>query len=267
NGNARYQKPVKQNERLRLRLINTSNARIFSLLLNGLEGWVVALDGQPIETPFEESKPLDRLSLAPAQRIDLIVDVTAEEGTEGVLYMPGRNGDHTLAVFSVDGKARPAPLPTPKPLARNPIPEIDSAAQARKVFLHMEGGAMGQMRGAFLGGKRVGMRELVNAGKVWAFNGQVEMPEKPLISAARGETLHIEIKNDTSWPHAMHLHGFHFRKLAENGRFGPLRDTLLMDREETATIAFVADNPGKWLLHCHMLEHVSSGMMTWIEVA
>ena len=123
------------------------------------------------------------------------------------------------------------------------------------------------MRGAFLGGKRVGMRELVNAGKVWAFNGQVEMPEKPLISAARGETLHIEIKNDTSWPHAMHLHGFHFRKLAENGRFGPLRDTLLMDREETATIAFVADNPGKWLLHCHMLEHVSSGMMTWIEVA
>ena len=47
---------------------------------------------------------------------------------------------------------------------------------------------------------------------------------------------------------------------------GPLRDTLLMDRDEVAEIAFVADNPGKWLLHCHMLEHSVGGMMTWLRV-
>jgi FtsP/CotA-like multicopper oxidase with cupredoxin domain len=40
-----------------------------------------------------------------------------------------------------------------------------------------------------------------------------------------------------------------------------------MDRGETVQIAFVADNPGDWLLHCHMLEHSAGGMMTWLRVA
>ena len=71
--------------------------------------------------------------------------------------------------------------------------------------------------------------------------------------------------NDTAWPHAMHLHGHHFRVLGEGGP-GPLRDTHLMGRGETAEIAFVADNPGDWLLHCHMLEHSAGGMMAWLRV-
>ena len=130
----------------------------------------------------------------------------------------------------------------------------------------MEGGAMGRMRGARMGGEMVGMRQLVNAGKVWAFNGRVDMPDTPLIDAQRGKTVQIEMINETGWPHAMHLHGFHFRQVYLNGKMGPLRDTLLMDGNTTATIAFIADNPGKWLLHCHMLEHASSGMTTWIHV-
>ena len=73
--------------------------------------------------------------------------------------------------------------------------------------------------------------------------------------------------NDTAWPHAMHLHGHHFRRLGADGRPGPLRDTVLIDRHEAAEIAFVADNPGDWLLHCHMLEHSVSGMKTWMKVA
>jgi hypothetical protein len=43
--------------------------------------------------------------------------------------------------------------------------------------------------------------------------------------------------------------------------------TTLLDRGEVRDIAFVADNPGKWLLHCHMLSHAASGMMTWVNVA
>ena len=42
--------------------------------------------------------------------------------------------------------------------------------------------------------------------------------------------------------------------------------TLLIGANETREIAFVADNPGKWLFHCHMLEHAASGMTTWLEV-
>jgi len=111
-----------------------------------------------------------------------------------------------------------------------------------------------------------GMRELVQAGRVWAFNGIADMPDEPLVSASVGETLRIAMINETAWPHAMHLHGHHFRRIETDGRTGPLRDTLLVDRNETGEIAFVADNPGDWLLHCHMLEHSAGGMMTWIRV-
>ena len=73
--------------------------------------------------------------------------------------------------------------------------------------------------------------------------------------------------NDTIFPHAMHLHGMHFRTRKEDGSLGPLRDTVLVMPNEMTEIAFVADNPGKWLLHCHMLGHAASGMTNWIMVA
>ena len=126
---------------------------------------------------------------------------------------------------------------------------------------------MGRMQHAMMAGRQTSIRDLVAAGKAWAFNGMAEMPEEPLIEAALGETVRIVIVNDTAWPHAMHLHGHHFRRVAADGTFGPLRDTLLTHRGETVEIAFVADNPGDWLLHCHMLEHAAGGMMTWLRVA
>ncbi|NND18897.1 MAG: multicopper oxidase domain-containing protein, partial [Silicimonas sp.] len=43
-------------------------------------------------------------------------------------------------------------------------------------------------------------------------------------------------------------------------------DATLVEPRETREIAFVADNPGDWLVHCHMLEHADGGMMTWIRV-
>ena len=125
---------------------------------------------------------------------------------------------------------------------------------------------MGRMRGAMMDGRMMSMREMAGAGKVWAFNGMAEMGDTPLIEAARGETVRIAIRNDTAWPHAMHLHGHHFRQIGAEGTAGPLRDTFLMARGESAEIAFVADNPGDWLLHCHMLEHSAGGMMTWLRV-
>ncbi len=79
---------------------------------------------------------------------------------------------------------------------------------------------MGGMRGAMMGGRMTGMRELAEAGKVWAFNGMADMPDTPLIEAARGETVRIAMTNDTAWPHAMHLHGHHFRHIAAGGATG-----------------------------------------------
>ena len=129
---------------------------------------------------------------------------------------------------------------------------------------------MGRMQSATMNGQEMSMRELVQAGNFWAFNGQAGMGDKPLFSAKRGETIVLESTNNTAFPHAIHLHGHHFRVLERNGEklaHPDWRDTFTTQRGETVKIALVADNPGRWLVHCHMLGHAASGMMDWFEVA
>ena len=263
NGESAWSREASRFERLRLRLVNVANARIFTLALKHLEGWVAALDGQPLPAP----EAAELLVLAPGQRADLIVDVIAGEGEEAFLVSRERDDDYVLAAFPVRGVARESRLSAPEPLPPNPVPPLGDLARARRETLRMDGGAMGGMREAMLGGRTMGARELAGQGRVWALNGLAEMPDEPLLTARRGETVRLAMINDTAWPHAMHLHGHHFRAITPDGTAGPLRDTLLMDRRETVEIAFVADNPGDWLLHCHMPEHSISGMMTWFRVA
>lgn len=262
NGDGAWSAEVARHARLRLRLVNAANARIFQLSVRGVTGWVVALDGMPLEAP----QPLEQIVLAPAQRADLIVDVTAPEGEEALLVSGESDASYVLAAFQVAGMARTSPLGIPDPLPPNPVPPLGDLDGARRAKLLMEGGAMGGLREAMLGGQVTGMRDMAAQGKVWAFNGMADMSDAPLIDAKLGETVRIAMTNDTAWAHGMHLHGHHFRQIMPDGGIGPLRDTLLMERGETVEIAFVADNPGNWLLHCHMLEHSAGGMMTWLRV-
>ncbi len=261
NGVSDWTKRVDHGARLRLRLVNTANARMFPLVLRGLSAWVVALDGQPVAAPYEAGE----LVLAPAQRVDLIADVTAAPGETAHVLERDRDGLLAVAEFRVEGTLRAAALPPPAALPPNPVPALGPLDDAPRTVLRMEGGAMGGMMAAMMGGQRMALRDLAGQGKVWAFNGSVDMPEAPLVEADRGTTVRIAMVNDTAFPHAMHLHGHHFRVLGPDGP-GPLRDTALVDRGETAEIAFVADNPGDWALHCHMVEHAEAGMMTWLRV-
>lgn len=129
---------------------------------------------------------------------------------------------------------------------------------------------MGTMSSAMTpDGQVLDRRELADQGLYWAFNGTAGLPDEPLVSVRTGTTVAVTIRNDTVFPHAMHLHGHHFRVLIRDGVDDPnrhWRDTELAGGGETVTIAFVADNPGSWLLHCHMLEHAASGMTTWLQV-
>ncbi|MEK9671887.1 MAG: multicopper oxidase family protein [Rhodospirillaceae bacterium] len=268
NGRSDYKARARSMERLRLRLVNTANARIFTLGLVGMTGWVVALDGQPLAKP----EPVTEVTLAPAQRTDIIADITAPEKTAnggGEAFIYGRFRDQRIALctLTVEGAARAGALPPPEPIATNPLPPLGNLGKAKTALLRMEGGAMGAMHEATFKGQRMGIRELIGHSRVWAFNGMAEMPKTPFLTARLGETIRIKMENLTAWPHAMHLHGHHFKKVGADGTTGPFRDTLLMQPEETAEIAFVADNPGKWLMHCHMVEHSASGMMTWLLVS
>ena len=263
NGESAWTRKVSRHERLRLRLANAANSRIFTLETRGLEGWLVALDGQPLEAV----QPAGRLVLGPGERADLVVDVVAQSGERALVVSREREGAFILCTFAVEDSLGETREPPPSPLRPNPLPAPGNLSQAREMTLRMAGGAMGGLREAMLDGRRMPVRELAARSKVWALNGLAESPREPLFAVRRGETVLLEMVNDTAWPHGMHLHGHHFRAVSADGSLGPWRDTLLVDREETVRIAFVADNPGDWLLHCHMLEHSVSGMLTWFRVA
>ena len=250
----------------RLRLINTANARIFTLAIDGLEMQLAGLDGQVFDKPVALDAPL---TLAPAQRADVIV--TPEAAGSHTLVAIDRVEKVALAQFQVSGAAGDTGADVV--LKPNALPE-PNLGSALAVELLMEGGAMGAMGSARMGGGAdkgmMDMRELVGNGMAWAMNGIAGMPDEPLFAAKRGQSVRLTMVNDTRWPHAMHLHGHHFRILTRNGKPEPLtpwRDTVSLDPMQRVEVAFVADNPGKWLLHCHMLEHIAAGMITRYQVA
>ena len=89
-----------------------------------------------------------------------------------------------------------------------------------------------------------------------------------MFKVARGRTVMLNFANRTAFPHAMHVHGHHFRQLDTSGEgWRPYwLDTVIVDVEHAERVAFVADNPGKWMIHCHMIEHMAAGMAAWFEV-
>ena len=112
-------------------------------------------------------------------------------------------------------------------------------------------------------------------GATWAINGmamtgdgQPDMP--PLLTLKRGQSCVLALRNETAWWHPMHLHGHSFRVVSRNGKPNPLRewrDTVLVPPRESIDIAFVADNPGDWMFHCHVTDHQEAGMMSVIRIA
>jgi FtsP/CotA-like multicopper oxidase with cupredoxin domain len=261
NATPEHRQTVRPGTRLRLRLVNTATARIFDLRFRGLTAWVVAHDAMPLDAP----EPVEQLALGPAQRTDLIVDITAGAGQEALLASVERDGAFALATFPVSGAAQGA-RPAPTALPPNDMPEINLQA-ARSVPLVMEGGAMrGLPEGGTHDGRKMDMRALAEAGQFWAFNGQLGMGDTPLLEAFEGESLRIPITNKTAFAHAMHLHGMHFREVLASGGVGPWRDTILVAPNETREVVFNAHNPGDWMFHCHMPSHQMSGMMNWIRV-
>ncbi len=269
NGQDQLDIPVTKGDRIRLRLCNTCNARILELRIEHPDIWVVAEDGQPVPP-----RELDDgyIALSPGERVDLLIEMTLDIGSTAaitevsadqrlvagqLIYHPG---ELALNELNLD---RYLPLPA------NPLSTDLDLASAQAVELLLEGGAMGNMAQAMHNGQMKDIRSLVGEGLVWSLNGTAGMTDTPLFTAPRGRTVTVDIRNDTVWPHAMHFHGHHFKVLERNGKAAESdawKDTVLIDSQETAKIAFVADNPGKWMIHCHMLEHQAAGMATWFKV-
>jgi FtsP/CotA-like multicopper oxidase with cupredoxin domain len=100
----------------------------------------------------------------------------------------------------------------------------------------------------------------------WSLNGDYWPDVNPLM-IAKGQRIAIEFVNRTMMAHPMHLHGHAFQVTSLNGAplAGAVRDTVLVPPMGNVSIAFDADNPGRWALHCHNLYHMMTGMMTEVR--
>jgi FtsP/CotA-like multicopper oxidase with cupredoxin domain len=268
NGAVSDDEPVRAGERIRLRLVNGSLARIMALRFEGHHPVIIAIDGQPCD-PHEPDG--GRLLLGPAMRIDVALDMQGEPGRRYRVVDDFYDGlSYWLTQLAYDDRPplRAHSLDPPIVLPRNLVPEPNLTTAQRHV-LHLQGGMMGAGAMAGMGG----MSDTSHA--TWAINGmsmtgdgQAGMP--PLLILQLGRSYVLTLRNDTAWWHPMHLHGHSFRVLRRNDVSVPYRqwaDTVLVPPKQAVDIAFVADNPGDWMLHCHVIDHQMSGMMAILRIA
>ncbi len=261
---------VRAGERIRLRLLNVGIARIMALRFEGHRPVIVALDGQPCD-PHEPAE--GHILLGPAMRADVMLDLQGEPGTTyRVIDDFFDRLSYTLIHLAYDAAppVRAHPLDAPVRLPANPVPRPNLSA-AINHEVRLQGGMMSGMGN----GGMMGQGSMMGSGAAWAINGQSmtgdgnpDMP--PLFRIGRGRSCILDFRNETAWWHPMHLHGHSFNVLTRDGIPVPhdeWGDTVLVRPRERVRVAFVADNPGDWMLHCHVMDHQVGGLMTTIRVA
>jgi FtsP/CotA-like multicopper oxidase with cupredoxin domain len=262
---------VRSGERIRLRLVNAAAARIFELRFEGHDTRVIAWDGQAVVPHAPDG---GRIALGPGMRADVILDCMNAPGTRHAVIdenNPRRAVTLIEIVYGDDRPLRDSPSAAPIALTANAHaePEMTGAGRHEIVF---GGGAMSGLREALVNGERVPIQSLVREHHLaWTVNGVAvkEHAHEPLLTFRRGSSHVLRMKNDTMWPHPIHIHGHFFRILSRDGKRAPRQewvDTVLMQPRETVDVALVADNPGDWMFHCHILAHQNGGMMGVMRV-
>ena len=282
NGRAPDSFAVRKGERIRLRLVNAANARIFSLDFAGHQPVVIALDGQPVPPHAPDG---GFVVLGPAMRADVVIDMTGNAGSRNPVvdrFYEGLEYKLIDLVYS-DTPLRQRAPDWPLALPANPLPEPDLKTASRSEIV-FTGGMMGEMvmqeMGAMMGpgapgGRMGGMHSMMmNSSAAWFINGvaadEASHAMKPVLTFEKDKSHVIAMINATAWHHPIHLHGHSFRVISRNGqptRHREWQDTVLVSPREKVEIGFVADNPGDWMFHCHVLEHQAGGMMAVFRVA
>jgi FtsP/CotA-like multicopper oxidase with cupredoxin domain len=235
---------TERNGRIRLRIINGATATAFTVDTGALPGELIAVDGQPIQAIAG-----NRFPIVMGQRLDIRVALPKEEGAFPILALREGAPDRT-GIILASGGASIAKLPA-KGSSAGPIVglHLESALRARTPLAKR---APDRRYDVTLSG---GMQ-----GYDWGILGGDKLHVKT------GERIEITMRNMSMMTHPMHLHGHHFQVVALNGQAfnGAVRDTVALPHMAEATIAFDANNPGKWAFHCHHLYHMASGMMAFV---
>ncbi len=241
---------VEPGGRVRLRIINMADSTNFIIDLGAINGELIAVDGQP-NVPMRGAK----FPLAMAQRLDIRVQLPAGGGAFPILAL--REGDTARTGFVLATKGAAVARIEASSAVKAGIVGLDLEAQLKGVE-PLAPRAANRTTKVLLGGDM--------AKYIWTIDGDVYGKNKP-IPVAAGERVELVMQNMTMMSHPMHLHGTVFEVVAINGkRFqGARRDTVMVPRRASVTIAFDADNPGRWAFHCHNGYHMEAGMMTSVE--
>jgi FtsP/CotA-like multicopper oxidase with cupredoxin domain len=230
----------------RLRIINGAAATNFHIDLGQLKGDLIAVDGNPI-APV----PGSRFELAIAQRADIRLRLPAGAGSYPILALREGAPECTGIVLATTG-AKVAKIPI-KAAKASPVIALDLERRLRATAA-LEQRSTARAISVELSGDMMRYD--------WRINGQVYGQHTPL-GVTAGERVEIVMRNASMMSHPMHLHGHHFQVVGIDGeRFsGAMRDTVLVPPMKSVTIAFDANNPGRWAFHCHNLYHMEAGMM------
>ncbi|WP_284735546.1 multicopper oxidase family protein [Dongia deserti] len=251
---------------VRLRVLNLDVSRIVVLALEGAEGFVIATDGNPLPPV-----PLKTWTLGPAMRADIAFRMPWQKVR---LQNVWGSKPELLAEISFIESALPGIGSMPE-LAASRVPEPDLTSAQRLTFELTAGHVSPELQ-AYLKENDIGIDQVCLPQRTfWAINGRSwsgqdhKLKPPPLAELKRGRSYIFELFNGTPHPHPMHLHGHTFRVLRSSKKeiVPHLADTVLVGPKERVEIAFTADNPGEWMMHCHIIEHQETGMMGYVRVA
>jgi len=237
--------------RLRIRMINSSNGRVYAPDFGDLDATLIAVDGLYLREPI----PARGFELAPGNRID--VDVAFEKSSTAPFEVVDRFYAQRRNRLGGLGSTGP-PVVTPRfsSPARAKVPRWSGALDApiaHTFRLNVQSG------GPF--------------GLAWTIDGTAFMSHEHAMPASatlqRGRFQRLHFTNESPRIHPIHTHGMFFRLLARNGQ--PIeepffRDTVLIHARESIDVGVVPTDAGTWMMHCHILEHAEAGMMTTIDV-
>ncbi|WP_076590204.1 multicopper oxidase family protein [Vibrio ostreicida] len=250
--------PLKSHATTRLRLANVDNTNTYPIAVEGAEAWVIAIDGNPVNTPYK----LRQHKIGPGMRVDIGL-IAPEAGRRVYIRQMKGRFPFPLCEFEVLASSLPRGQSLPH-LPLNPVPKLDLDNAQEIDFVFEWAGAITPSNKA---GKAMPTFWLTNK-RAWEGMTKETIPA-PLATLELGKTYIFDLKNVTQYHHPIHLHGHTFTVLEMDGHKldEPFHtDTVLLGKNGHAKAAFVADNPGRWMYHCHVIEHMKTGLMGYIEV-
>ena len=262
---------VLRRQRTRLRILNGSNSRIYTLGRDdGVELVIVGSDGSLLERPVRQR----RVRVGPGERIELLVDAQPERNIRLMSYpdpvaasgmgpgmmMGGMVGNtETFPIIEVRaGRLETSDLALPERLIRVPSWTEAQAKTTRTFSLDMGMMGMGRMMGR---GRMAGMMGI---------NGRSMDMDRIDVHVPLGNIEIWEIVNPTPLTHPFHIHDIQFRVLDRDGEpplphEHGLKDTVLVNPGSAVRVitqfADFADPKRPYMYHCHNLEHEDAGMM------